>query len=142
MKSTVINKKNICSGIIGGIVAGVALGFILMRMGTLSNAGKLLGMHDSLSGLIIHLVFSAVVGLIFSLIFCKGCTTFYNSSLWGIVYGVIWWFIGPLILCPWLAGVTISWGQSTLTHALPMLVGHLVYGFVLGVTYFWMRTHK
>jgi uncharacterized membrane protein YagU involved in acid resistance len=142
MKSTVVNKKNICSGIIGGIIAGVALGFILMRMGTLSNAGKLLGMHDSLSGLIIHLVFSAIVGLIFALVFCKGCTTFYNSSLWGIVYGVIWWFIGPLILCPWLAGVTISWSQITFTHALPMLVGHLVYGFVLGISYFWMRTHK
>lgn len=142
MKSTVITQKNICSGIIGGIVAGVVFGFILMRMGTLSNAGRLLGLQDPLSGFIIHLVFSAIVGIIFALIFCKGCTTFYNSSLWGIFYGIIWWFIGPLILCPWLAGVKMMWSQVTFTRALPMLIGHLVYGFVLGITYFWMRSKK
>ena len=112
MKATVINKRNIQSGIIGGIVGGIAFGFILMRMGILSNAGSLLGLHDPLSGFIIHLVFSAIVGLIFSLIFSKGCTTFYNTSLWGILYGIIWWFIGPLILCPWLAGTKILWSQS------------------------------
>jgi uncharacterized membrane protein YagU involved in acid resistance len=142
MKSIVINKKNVWSGIIGGLVAGIVFGFILMRMGTLSNAGRLLGLHDPLSGFTVHLVFSAMVGLIFALIFCKGCTTFYNSSLWGIVYGIIWWFLGPLILCPWLAGGIITWSSGTFIHALPMLVGHLVYGFVLGITYFWMRTHK
>ena len=142
MKSTVINQKNIGSGIIGGIVAGVVFGFILMRMGTLSNAGKLLGLNDPLSGFIIHLIFSAIVGILFALVFSKGCTTFYNASLWGILYGVIWWFIGPLILCPWLAGMTITWSEGTFTRALPMLIGHLVYGFVLGVTYFWMRSRR
>jgi uncharacterized membrane protein YagU involved in acid resistance len=142
MKSTVINKKNIWSGIIGGIIAGIVFGFILMRLGTLASAGCLLGLSDPLSGFITHLIFSAILGLIFALIFSKGCTTFYNSTLWGIVYGIIWWFIGPLILCPWLAGARISWSQGAIAHALPMLVGHLVFGFVLGITYFWMKSHK
>ncbi len=142
MKSTVINKKNIGSGIIGGLIAGVVFGFILMRMGTLSSAGCLLGLSDPLSGFIVHLIFCGILGIIFALIFCKGCTTFYNSTLWGIVYGIIWWFIGPLILCPWLAGTTISWNEGKFAHALPMLVGHLVFGFVLGITYYWMRSRK
>ena len=142
MKSTVINQKNICSGIIGGLIAGVAFGFILVRLHILSTAGCLLGLSDPLSGFIIHLIFCGILGILFSLIFCKGCTTFYNSSLWGIFYGILWWFIGPLILCPWLAGITISWTQDVFTHAIPMLVGHLVFGFVLGITYFWMRSRK
>jgi hypothetical protein len=142
MKVTVINKKNICSGIIGGLIAGVVFGFILARLGVLSHAGSLIGLTDPLSGFIIHLIFSAILGLIFALVFCKGCTTFFNSSFWGIAYGIIWWFLGPLTLCPWSTGGTISWSTGTMSHELPMLVGNLVFGLVLGVTYFWMRNRK
>ncbi len=142
MKTTVISKKNIWSGIIGGLVAGIVFGFILIRLGTLSTAGCLVGLSDPLSGFIVHLIFCGILGLIFALIFCKCCTTFYSSSLWGIIYGVIWWFLGPLVLCPWLAGVEMSWSQNTLTRSFPMLVGHLVFGLILGVIYFWMRSRK
>ncbi len=140
--SSVFNKKNIVSGIVGGLIAGVVFGFILMRMGSLSTAGQLINLHDPLSGFIVHLIHSAILGLIFAIIFCKGCLTFFNSALWGIVYGIIWWFIEPLILCPWLTGCQISWNQGTMIQALPMLVGHIIFGFVLGVTYFFMRTRK
>jgi uncharacterized membrane protein YagU involved in acid resistance len=130
------------SGIMGGLLAGIALGFILMRMGTLAGAGKLLGVQDDLSSFLVHLIFSAIVGLIFALVFSRACTHFFNSSLWGIVYGIIWWFLGPLILCPWLSGATVSWSESTFMRAVPMLLGHLVYGLVLGVAYFWFRERK
>jgi uncharacterized membrane protein YagU involved in acid resistance len=142
MKTTVFNQRNIMSGIIGGLIAGIALGFVLMRMGTLASAGSMLAMQDELSSFLIHLIFSAIAGLIFALVFCKICTSFYNTTLWGIVYGILWWFLGPLILCPWIAGATITWSQTTFMQAIPMLLGHLIYGLVLGITYFWFRERK
>jgi hypothetical protein len=141
-KVTVFNKKNICSGIVGGLIAGVVFGFILIRLEILSTAGRLMGMTDPLSGFIVHLVFSAILGLIFALVFAKGCTNFFSSSLWGIFYGILWWFFGPLTLCPWAAGRPVSWSSGAMSHAFPMLLGHLVFGLVLGVSYFWMRNRK
>jgi uncharacterized membrane protein YagU involved in acid resistance len=142
MKITVVNRKNIWSGIIGGLIAGVVFGFILVRIGVLSSVGRMMGLTDPLSSFIIHLIFSAILGLIFALVLCKGCTTFFNSAIWGIVYGIIWWFLGPLTLCPWMSGSPVSWSAGAVSHAFPMLIGHLVYGLVLGVSYFWMRNRK
>ena len=142
MKITAMNKKNIWSGIISGLIAGVVFGFVLIRLAMMANVGRMMGLTDPLSGFIIYLIFSAILGLIFALIFVKGCTSFFSSSLWGIIYGIIWWFIGPLTLCPWIAKSPISWSTGAMAHALPMLIGHCTFGLVLGASYFWMRTRK
>ena len=51
----------------------------------------------------------------------------------GLAYGVMWWVLGPLTLMPAFMG----------SEAMPSLVGHLVFGAILGVTVRWLdgRTH-
>ncbi len=142
MKTGVLNKHNILSGIVGGLVAGVLLGCLMARMGVLSYAGRFFNLSDPLSSFIINLVFSGILGVIFALLFYHACKTFYSSALWGIGYSIIWWLIGPMILCPWMRGVPISWASGEMCQAFPMLIGHLVFGIVLGAIYFWMRTRK
>ncbi len=142
MKEKILAKRNLASGIMAGLIAGVLFGIILARLGVLSYAGRFFTITDPLSAFIVHFIFSGIVGVIFALIFFNACSNFFSSALWGIVYGIIWWFIGPLILCPWVKGVSVSWAWGDSCYAMPMLIGHLVFGLVLGVTYFWMRTRK
>src|ERR1043165_6494086 len=142
MKSKILNKENILSGIMAGLMAGIVFGFILARMGVLSYAGRFFAMSEPLSAFIIHMIFSGIVGVIFAIIFFHGCTNFFNTTLWGIVYGIIWWLIGPMVLCPWMKGLPISWESGQTCHAIPMLFGHLIFGITLGVSYFWMRHRK
>lgn len=54
------------------------------------------------------------------------------SVAWGMVYGVVWWFIGPLTLLTILLGSTFTWTAEVANAALPWLLGHLIYGAVTG----------
>jgi hypothetical protein len=51
----------------------------------------------------------------------------------------------PLTLMPLLMGMGfgVNWNVAAMTQALPSLVGHLVFGIVLGITYprFGQRHH-
>jgi hypothetical protein len=51
-----------------------------------------------------------------------------SGIAWGLVYGLAWWFIGPLTLMPILLGGTFSWTPQAAGALLPSLIGHLIYG--------------
>jgi uncharacterized membrane protein YagU involved in acid resistance len=142
MKEKILVKHNLVSGIVAGLIAGILFGIILARMGVLTYAGRFFTITDPLSAFIVHLIFSGILGVIFSLVFCHAVTNFFSGSLWGIVYGLIWWFIGPLILCPWVNGMSFGWNSAEMCNAFPMLIGHLVFGLSLGVTYYWWKYRK
>ena len=59
----------------------------------------------------------------------------------GLVYGVTWWILGPLTLMPLFMGMGlgVNWNVAAMTAAMPSLVGHLIFGAVLGVTYRWLE---
>ena len=59
----------------------------------------------------------------------------------GLAYGFSWWILGPLTLMPFLTGMGlgVNWNVTAAGQALPSLVGHLIFGGVLGVTYHWLQ---
>ena len=59
---------------------------------------------------------------------------------YGLGYGVIWWLLGPLTLMPLFMGMgfEVNWNLEAATNMMPSLVGHLVYGAILGSTYAWL----
>jgi uncharacterized membrane protein YagU involved in acid resistance len=137
------NKRNILNGIIAGLVAGVVFGFMLIQMGVMANLGMMVNSPNPFAGFIVHLVFCAILGIIFAIIFYKKITTSFSTAiLWGLVYGVIWWFIGTLTLAPIAMGVPVVWSGGVMATEFPMLIGNLVFGFVLGLCYFWLKNRK
>ncbi len=59
----------------------------------------------------------------------------------GLAYGGAWWILGPLTLMPLLMGMGfgVNWNAAAAAGMLPSLVGHLMYGGVLGLVYAWLR---
>jgi hypothetical protein len=59
------------------------------------------------------------------------------------VYGLVWWFAGRLTLFPILQGRSFTWTHEAAADALPLLVGHLIYGAVTAVVFLtFERRHR
>jgi hypothetical protein len=137
------NKRNIVNGIIAGLIAGVVIGFMLIQMGVLGNIGMIVGSPNPFAGFIVHLIYCAILGVIFAIVFFKKITNhFYPAALWGLLYGIIWWFIGTLTLAPIAMGIPVVWSGTVMSNEFPLLIGNLVFGFVLGLSYFWLKNRK
>jgi hypothetical protein len=136
------SKRNVVNGILAGLIAGVVFGFMLIQMGVMCNIGMLIGSANPFVGFLVHLVYCAILGVIFALIFFKHVPTFYAAALWGLVYGIIWWFLGTLTLAPIAMKMPVVWSTAVMTTEMPMLMGNLVFGFVLGIAYYWLKNRK
>jgi len=108
----------------------------------LDNIGGMIGMPYPLSGFLFHLFCSAVLGLIFALVFYKLTKDFFSTTVWGVVYGMLWWVIGALTLAPLMMGTTIAWNMDAVFHTRHMLMSHMVFGLVMAVSYYGLRNSK
>lgn len=73
------------------------------------------------------------------------CGKSYGSGIfWGFVYGVIWWFLGPLTLMPLFLGMGLgtSWTAAALSAQIPSLIGHIIFGVLLGWVYAALKLKK
>ncbi len=142
MRKKILSRKNIVSGLVAGIIAGVIVGFLMLRMAMFGHISEIVGMHDPLSGFVIHFVKSAVLGIIFALILFQYTKTFFASAIWGIVYGIVLWFVWTLTIVPLMTDQPVSWGADMMMHKIHMLIGYLVFGLVLGCSYHLLRNRK
>jgi len=55
----------------------------------------------------------------------------------GMAYGFAWWLLGPLTLMPLFMGMRLgaNWSTGGMAQAMPSLVGHVLFGAVVGFTY-------
>ena len=79
---------------------------------------------------------SAVIGAGYVLIFGRVERGMVDGLHFGMIYGAVWWFIGPLTLMPKLLGepVGTTWNFDTMLSMFPSFIGHVVYGAILGLT--------
>jgi len=54
------------------------------------------------------------------------------AGLIGLGYGLVWWVLGPLVIMPARLGMGLFMFNKTTWQS---LMGHLIYGLVLGVVY-------
>jgi len=97
----------------------------------------LYGLSGGVAGWTIHMAHSAVLGVVFAAI---ASPTGYDETLGkslgaGIVYGlVLWAVLGAIVMPAWVGAVLPA--NPPVPNINPMsLVGHVVYGGVLGVLY-------
>jgi len=108
---------------------------MMAMMGMLPMIGKMAGAPSAALGFVVHLLISAFIGASFSLLFGRRVTDRTTGLSYGLLYGGIWWILGPLTLMPLMMGMGVTWSIAAATQAIPSLLGHLIYGGILGWTY-------
>ena len=128
-------------GAYGGVAGGLIFGAMMGVMGMLPMIGSMVGQPTAAVGFVVHMVNSTIIGAAFAIVlgrFVRGTASGLGA---GLAYGGVWWILGPLTLMPIFMGMGfgVNWNAAAATAMLPSLVGHLMYGSILGVTYIWLR---
>jgi uncharacterized membrane protein YagU involved in acid resistance len=76
-----------------------------------------------------HLIISAIIGAVYGVIAPRLPAGWLVAMGTGIVYGVIWWVLGALVLMPLLLGMgdmVFQIGDMQLMS----LIGHVIFGII------------
>jgi len=127
--------RQILSGVVGGVAGGMVFGMLMGMMGMLPMIGKMVGQPSAIAGFFVHMVNSAVIGAGFAIVFGRLAAGLKSGFGFGLLYGVIWWLLGPLTLMPLFMGMGlgVSWNVTAAVSMMPSLIGHLIYGAILGI---------
>ncbi|MGH7557487.1 MAG: hypothetical protein ACREMD_06865 [Gemmatimonadota bacterium] len=140
--------RRIVPGAVAGILGGLVFGIMMqnmtaptpegMRMPMMAMVAMVVGSTSIAVGWVYHLFNSAVIGGLFGLLLGGRVNSVGAGLGWGAVWGIVWWVLGGLILMPLLLGMpafaSLQMPEMRMV-AVGSLVGHLVYGLVLGATY-------
>lgn len=131
-----------------GGLAGTLSGLIFSRWMYVGNFFPLLAGWGDPSPLrapvILHFAIALFIGATFGLLFQLDIRSYGSSMGWGLGYGILWWFLGQLTILPILSGARPDWSADNGSRLFGSLVGHVIYGLLLGVVYalldrFWLR---
>jgi len=124
--------RRVLAGVIGGLAGGVVFGMMMAMMGMLTTLASMAGSTSAWVGFAMHLMISVLIGLGLTVPFGNRLLTGYGrGTLVGMAYGAIWWALGPLVMMPLMLGTPFfSLDMTTLLS----LMGHVVYGAILGLT--------
>ena len=140
--------SRVLAGIVGGLTAGVVFGIMMQMMVAptpdgagmpmMSMIAMILGSTSVAIGWLYHLFNSALIGAIFAWMLGPRILSYGSGLGWGAVYGFAWWILGGLILMPVLLGMS-PFAPLMMAPmrgvAVGSLIGHLVYGLILGGLY-------
>ncbi len=135
-----MNLKNIQRGIYAGLAGGLVFGLMMGMMGMLPMIGQMVGSPSASAGFLVHLAISATIGASFAVLLGRAAHYVTGALSAGVGYGFVWWVLGPLTLMPLFMGMGfgVNWNASAAAQMLPSLMGHLVFGAILGGTYHWL----
>ncbi len=133
----VIRRRAIWLGAAAGLLGGLVFGVALANRGMMTGVAGLFHLDNTLFGWVIHLILSGIIGAFYGFWFSifKGPSKYADGAASGMVYGFIWWGLGALTLAPLLQQGSVPWTLQAVFGAFPSLIGHLIYGLVLGLAF-------
>ena len=128
-------------GAYGGLAGGLIFGMLMGMMGMFPMIGSMIGQPTAAAGFAVHMTNSVIIGVGFAIVLGRFVSGISGGVGIGLAYGGVWWILGPLTLMPLLMGMGfgVNWNVAAAAAMLPSLVGHLMYGGVLGLVYTWLR---
>jgi hypothetical protein len=124
----------LAAGIAGGLVGGLVFGIMMALDGMMPMIAQLVGSEQVVVGWVVHFGIAVFIGATFALIFSPLARSVLAAAGLGLVYGAIWWVLGPMLIMPAWLGMTemvFVWNDTTRNS----LVGHLIFGVLLGLVY-------
>jgi uncharacterized membrane protein YagU involved in acid resistance len=128
-------------GAVASLVGGVFFSLVMASTGALSRIASLVGGTSPLLGFLVHLVISAPIGMSYGVLFQRESPTVGAGVVWGMLYGLVWWFLGPLTFLPIMLGGSFTWTPEAANAALPELIGHLLYGAATALVFLLLERH-
>src|SRR5215469_4374067 len=122
-------------GAVAGFVGGLVSSPVMLATSALPTVA---GVDTNLSGfhgLVAHLLVSTLIGMSFGLLFRHEASSIGLGVMWGWLFGLIWWYLGPMTLLPLLLTGQCDWSTSAASALLPSLMGHLIFGAVTAFTF-------
>ncbi|MBG0852173.1 hypothetical protein I2W78_10060 [Streptomyces spinoverrucosus] len=118
--------RNAGFGAFAGLAGGLVFGEVMVLIGYLPTVAAIVRADSPVVGFTVHLLIAAIIGAVFGALVSGR----HELLFWGLAYGVLWWFLGPLTLLPFLLGRSVAWDVATAQALIPSLLGHLAYGAV------------
>ena len=122
-------------GGVAGIVGGWAFGRWMAQVDFFLIIAGLVDSNSAMVGTTIHYGIAVTIGASFGALFQRDVRGLGSSLGWGLAYGIFWWFLGPLTLLPILQGGPPDWSYQQGGGLFGSLVGHVIYGLLLGLVY-------
>lgn len=118
------------AGAVAGQVGGVVYGLVMRHLGVIESIAALVRLPPSaVGGWVVHMVVAGVIGAGFAALIRRQAHSAGDLLFWGLIYGAVWWIIGPLTLAPLLIRrEALAWDLTSAQETFPMLLGHLQYG--------------
>jgi uncharacterized membrane protein YagU involved in acid resistance len=123
-------------GAVAGLIGGLASLPVMIATGVLPRVAGVDTSFVGFRGLAIHLSVSALIGMTYGMLFRNETTSSGSSVAWGWLFGLIWWYLGPMTLMPLLLTGVCDWSADAASALLPSLLGHLIYGAVTALIFF------
>ena len=122
-------------GALAGVVGGWAFGRWMEQINFFLIIAGLVHSTSREVGVALHFAIAIVIGMSFGLLFQRDVRGYGSSMGWGMAYGLFWWFLGPLTLLPIMQGTPLDWSYTRGSALFGSLVGHVIYGVLLGIVY-------
>ena len=122
-------------GALAGLVGGLISSPVMLATGILPRIAGLGSGFSSVGGLLIHLFISALIGMSYGLLFRNEASSLGLGVAWGWLFGLIWWYLGPMTFLPLILTGVCDWSTSAASALLPSLMGHLIYGAATALTF-------
>jgi uncharacterized membrane protein YagU involved in acid resistance len=118
-------------GVYGSLAGGLVFGLMMQMMGSIGMIAMMVGSESVAVGWIVHLLISAAFGAAYPVLFAS------LRPQWGsgLLYGLIWYVLGPLTLMPLAMGMGLQWSGAGIAGSIPSLIGHLIWGVILGLVF-------
>ncbi|MGH3981148.1 MAG: hypothetical protein ACRDST_00310 [Pseudonocardiaceae bacterium] len=132
------------SGALAGIAGGIAFGVLMAMMGMLPMVGMLIGVDNPGVGFLVHLVNSVIIGAIFGVL-AYGIASKIGPVLGaGVVYGVVWWVLGALLIMPLWLSLTADPMMRDMVFTVGSdqwmsLLGHAIFGLITAAALYGLR---
>lgn len=129
-----VNTRNLWLGALGGLAGGVPFGMMMAMMGMMPMIGMLIRVENATVGWVVHMLISVVTGALYGHFAPAFSKTWGSAAIAGVVYGVIWWVLGALILMPAILGMTqmiFVIGQMQWMS----LIGHIIFTVIMALVF-------
>jgi hypothetical protein len=126
-------------GGLAGLVGGLVSIPVMEATGILPRIGGLDTSFGGIRGPLIHILVSSGIGMSYGFLFRDEAPSISLGVPWGFLFGLIWWYVGPLTLLPLILTGVYDWRASAAVALFPSLIGHLIYGGTTAFTFLWLE---
>lgn len=129
-------RRDALFGALAGTIGGLFLALAVQAKGMMPDSAGLVGLTSIESGIGVHLLVSALAGAGYGALFRYQRGAYAPAISNGVIYGLIWWIVGPLTLSPISMGQGPSWTLDAAGASFLNLTGHVLYGGMTGFLFY------